>query len=176
MRRKLPLATGFTKRAGTAREFAAQKQEERHKSFGSHRSELIAMAICNYTENRHLDCFRGVEEREAFKRFVAAAFRSYGIEFPEFMGRDCGVGNALTSGGGAGSRREGSRGRETRAQRESITRRVPVSRPGTGMVPPRSTGARAVDLSGVPASMIEISREVVSRRPARAGIFRVDVG
>ena len=80
MRRKLPLATGFTKRAGTAKDFAAQKTAERHKSFGSHRSELIAMAICDYTENRHLDCFNDVEAREAFKRFVAAAFRAYGMD------------------------------------------------------------------------------------------------
>ena len=47
------------------------------QSFGSIRSELIAMAILNFNENKGLVGFG--DTFEVFKKFVAVAFRSYGL-------------------------------------------------------------------------------------------------
>lgn len=51
---------------------------ESSQSFGSIRSELLAMAVVNYLENG--DRVEGDSELDIFNRFVCAAFRGFGLD------------------------------------------------------------------------------------------------
>lgn len=57
---------------------AAGPREESAQSFGSLRSQLLALAVENYLENG--DRVEGDSELDIFNRFVCAAFRGFGLD------------------------------------------------------------------------------------------------
>ncbi len=62
----------------TGMQAAPEGYPESAQSFGSIRSQLIAMAIENYNENKSQ--IQAPNDFQKFKRFVCAAFRGYGLD------------------------------------------------------------------------------------------------